>query len=92
MLSRLPEIANDSYLGDELVFRGGTCLHKLHVGAALRYSEDLDYVRRSEGGIKPLTKALTELGKRGGEWTSGPRSGPTRRCSFGRPSSRVAAG
>jgi predicted nucleotidyltransferase component of viral defense system len=28
LLSRLiVEIANDPYLGDELVFRGGTCLH-----------------------------------------------------------------
>ncbi len=30
LLSRLIiEIANDDYLGSELVFRGGTCLHKL---------------------------------------------------------------
>lgn len=30
VLSRLIiEIANDDYLGNELVFRGGTCLHKL---------------------------------------------------------------
>lgn len=28
LLSRLiVEIANDAYLGEELVFRGGTCLH-----------------------------------------------------------------
>lgn len=40
------EIADDSYLGDESVFRGGTCLHKLHLSPGLRYSEDLDYVRR----------------------------------------------
>ena len=32
----------DPYLGDELVFRGGTCLHKLYETGAARYSEDLD--------------------------------------------------
>jgi predicted nucleotidyltransferase component of viral defense system len=51
-LSRLTvEIAKDSLLGDELVIRGGTCLHKLHLAQPLRYSEDLDYVRRTRSGI-----------------------------------------
>ncbi len=58
------EIANDSYLGDELVFRGGTCLHKLHLSPGLRYSEDLDYVRRSTGGIGELLAALRSIGDR----------------------------
>lgn len=56
-------IASDNYLGDELVFRGGTALHKLHLASPLRYSEDLDYVRASAGGIGPLTRALTGLGE-----------------------------
>jgi predicted nucleotidyltransferase component of viral defense system len=44
LLSRLIcEISADPYLGDELVFRGGTCFHKLHLSPARRYSEDLDY-------------------------------------------------
>ena len=52
ILSRLIiEIANDNYLGEELVFRGGTCLHKLRLDPALRYSEDLDYVRRAFVGV-----------------------------------------
>ena len=43
LLTRLiVEIANDDYLGAELVFRGGTCLDKLHAPEAQRYSEDLD--------------------------------------------------
>ncbi|HUY60838.1 MAG TPA: nucleotidyl transferase AbiEii/AbiGii toxin family protein [Candidatus Dormibacteraeota bacterium] len=47
-MSRLiVEIANDPYLGEELVFRGGTCLHKLHLSPAQRWSEDLGYVRRN---------------------------------------------
>jgi predicted nucleotidyltransferase component of viral defense system len=45
MLSRLIiEIARNDLLGDELVFRGGTCLHKVHLPTPRRYSEDLDYV------------------------------------------------
>jgi len=65
VLSRLiVEIANDDYLGDELVFRGGTCLHKLHAPAPLRYSEDLDYVRSTGGGIRELTRAVTRIGNR----------------------------
>ena len=56
------EIANHPFLGEELVFRGGTALHKLHVAAPYRYSEDLDYVRVSAGGIGELTRALTDLG------------------------------
>jgi Nucleotidyl transferase AbiEii toxin, Type IV TA system len=65
LLSRLiVEIANDAYLGDELIFRGGTCLHKLRLVPGLRYSEDLDYVRTSAGGIGDLAKALRDIGER----------------------------
>ncbi len=65
LLSRLiVEIARDAYLGSELVFRGGTCLHKLHAAKAYRYSEDLDYVRRSGGGIGDLTRAVCAIGER----------------------------
>jgi predicted nucleotidyltransferase component of viral defense system len=52
-------IAADEYLGDELVFRGGTCLHKLHLHPARRCSEDLDYVRRTASGIGKVTKAIS---------------------------------
>jgi hypothetical protein len=63
LLSRLVcEIANHPYLGEELIFRGGTCLHKLHLSQARRYSEDLDYVRSSSGGIADFTRAVTDLG------------------------------
>ncbi|MGI8791834.1 MAG: nucleotidyl transferase AbiEii/AbiGii toxin family protein [Acidimicrobiales bacterium] len=65
LLSRvIVEIANDPYLGEELAFRGGTCLHKLHADAPYRYSEDLDYVRCSAGGIADLTRATTAIGER----------------------------
>lgn len=62
ILSRLiVEIANDPLLGTELAFRGGTCLHKLHLPTALRYSEDLDYVRTTEGPVGPIVDAIREL-------------------------------
>lgn len=64
LLSRLIiEIANHPYLGAELAFRGGTCLHKLHLDPPRRYSEDLDYVRSTAGGIRDITRALTDLGR-----------------------------
>jgi predicted nucleotidyltransferase component of viral defense system len=62
ILSRLMvEIANDDLLGPELAFRGGTCLHKLHFGEPARYSEDLDYVRRTKSGVKPILTALRAI-------------------------------
>ena len=65
LLSRLIiEIANDGYLENELVFRGGTCLHKLRVSPPLRYSEDLDYVRRTDGGMRSLIELLRTIGER----------------------------
>ena len=62
VLSRLIcEVASHPMLGDELVFRGGTCLHKLHLRQSLRYSEDLDYVRVTHGPIGPVLDALREV-------------------------------
>ena len=55
-------IARDDYRGDELVFRGGTCLHKLHLHPARRYSEDLDYVRTTAGGIGQVTGTISHIG------------------------------
>jgi predicted nucleotidyltransferase component of viral defense system len=64
LLSRaICAIATDPYLGGELLFRGGTALHKLHLPKALRYSEDLDYVRTTAGGIAQLTGTLLDLGR-----------------------------
>ncbi len=65
VLARLiVEIANHPLLGDELVFRGGTCLHKLVLPEPLRYSEDLDYVRASHGPIGDLLDAIREIADR----------------------------
>jgi predicted nucleotidyltransferase component of viral defense system len=62
VLSRLMiDIADHDLLGAELVLRGGTCLHKLHLSAPVRYSEDLDYVRRTRSAIGPYMGALREV-------------------------------
>ena len=57
------EIASDPLLGGELVIRGGTAYHKLFLPRPYRYSEDLDYVRTTAGGIGDITKRLTSLGR-----------------------------
>lgn len=65
VLSRLIiEIAKHPLLGDEMVFRGGTCLHKLVLPEPLRYSEDLDYVRASHGPIGPVLDAIRDIAGR----------------------------
>jgi predicted nucleotidyltransferase component of viral defense system len=62
ILSRLMvEIAGNELLGGELVMRGGTCLHKLHLPKPYRYSEDLDYVRRTASPIGPYLDQLREV-------------------------------
>jgi predicted nucleotidyltransferase component of viral defense system len=67
VLSRMiVEIANDALLGQELVFRGGSCFHKLWLDRPWRYSEDLDYVRTTAGGIGDILSALRSVGERVG--------------------------
>lgn len=64
LLSRaMIEIANDPLLGGELVLRGGTAFHKLFLPEPYRYSEDLDFVRTTGGGIGDVMKRLTALGR-----------------------------
>ena len=58
------EIANDDLLGEELSLRGGTAFHKLFLETPYRYSEDLDYVRSTEGGIGDVLDRLREIGER----------------------------
>ena len=48
-------------LRDELVFRGGTCLHQVHLDTPRRYSEDLDFVRRTHTGIGGVFDDLREV-------------------------------
>lgn len=52
------EIFSDAMLREELRFRGGTALNKLHFASPLRYSEDIDLVRTLNGPIGPILDRL----------------------------------
>jgi predicted nucleotidyltransferase component of viral defense system len=61
ILSRaIVEIFSNPFLAEQLAFRGGTALHKLFFAPAARYSEDIDLVRTSKGGIKEIIDALRD--------------------------------
>lgn len=55
----LVEIFNHHLLAEQLAFRGGTALFKLHLSPA-RYSEDIDLVQVQAGPIGPVMDALQE--------------------------------
>ncbi len=72
LLSRvIVEIYNHPGLRDELLFRGGTCLHQVRLPAPLRYSEDLDFVRRTHSAIGPVLDALRDVAATVGLTVSG---------------------
>ena len=54
-------VAAHPHLAARLVWRGGTCLHKLHLEHPLRYSEDLDYVLVGEAPHASIRDALGEV-------------------------------
>jgi len=61
ILSRLLiELYSSKIFSDNLIFRGGTALHKLFFKTPHRYSEDLDFVQIKAGHIGDV---LTELRK-----------------------------
>ena len=64
------EIATHPELRDRLAWRGGTCLHKLFLPVALRYSEDLDYVADNlsieENDMRTLRSGLRDVAERVG--------------------------
>src|SRR5437660_2883135 len=57
----LVELFNDSFLRDQLRFRGGTALNKLHFSKPLRYSEDIDLTRTTKGPVGPLLDHIREI-------------------------------
>lgn len=56
----LTEIFKDSFLAENLAFRGGTALHKLYLSPQPRYSEDIDLVQIKAGPIKPIIDKLRD--------------------------------
>ena len=57
----LVELFNDPFLRKELRFRGGTALNKLHFPKPLRYSEDIDLVRTTAGGIGLILDRVRDI-------------------------------
>lgn len=57
----LVELFNDAFLAEQLRFRGGTALNKLHFPKPLRYSEDIDLVTTTEGALKPLLDRVHDI-------------------------------
>jgi predicted nucleotidyltransferase component of viral defense system len=49
----LVELFDDPFLREQLRFRGGTALNKLHFPKPLRYSEDIDLTRTTKGPVGP---------------------------------------
>jgi len=57
----LIEVFSDTFLKENLAFRGGTALHKLYLNPAIRYSEDINLVQIKSGPIKPIINRLGEI-------------------------------
>lgn len=55
------EIFNDSYLAENMAFRGGTAIHKLFLNPQPRYSEDIDLVQIKS---MPIKETITRLQQR----------------------------
>jgi predicted nucleotidyltransferase component of viral defense system len=62
VLSRvLVEVFSNTTLGENLAFRGGTALYKLHFPSAWRYSEDIDFVQIQPGSIGVILSEIRRL-------------------------------
>jgi Nucleotidyl transferase AbiEii toxin, Type IV TA system len=55
----LVELYSHPVVAENLAFRGGTALFKLHLSPA-RYSEDIDLVQMMPGAIGPVMDAVQE--------------------------------
>ena len=71
----LVELFSQKVVAENLAFRGGTALHKLHLAPAARYSEDIDLVQVGDGQldhiIDAVRQALGFLGEPLPEWRGG---------------------
>jgi predicted nucleotidyltransferase component of viral defense system len=57
----LVQLFGDAFLREQLRFRGGTALNKLHFPKPLRYSEDIDLARTKDGASKPIWDHIHDL-------------------------------
>ncbi len=61
ILSRaICELYKNKHIQENLIFRGGTALHKLFFSHAGRFSEDLDFVQKSAGPIGDTVHAIRD--------------------------------
>jgi len=62
ILSRaLVELFSNQLLQEQLIFRGGTALHKLVLNKVKRYSEDIDFVQKQSGPIGPVLTTIRKI-------------------------------
>ncbi len=62
ILSRLlVELYSNKIIKNELLFRGGTALHKIFLSKPYRYSEDLDFVQINPGSIGPIISEIRKV-------------------------------
>jgi predicted nucleotidyltransferase component of viral defense system len=55
------ELFSDDFLREQLRFRGGTALNKLHFPKPLRYSEDIDLTRTKAGRIGQVLDRVRQI-------------------------------
>jgi predicted nucleotidyltransferase component of viral defense system len=71
ILSRmLCELYAESFVADNLIFRGGTALHKLYFPVAGRYSEDIDLVQIH---AQPIGKLIDAIRSKLDVWMGAPK-------------------
>jgi predicted nucleotidyltransferase component of viral defense system len=62
VLSRIiVELFSEPFLSENLLFRGGTAIHKLFLAPAVRYSEDIDLVQKQAVPIGEVMGKIREI-------------------------------
>jgi hypothetical protein len=61
----LVALFGDPVLNDQLRFRGGTALNKLHFSKPVRFSEDIDLTRTKAGGLAMCSTASAKSSSHG---------------------------
>lgn len=56
----LIELFSDTFLAENLAFRGGTAIHKLYLKPQVRYSEDIDLVQIKSGPFGQIADRIQE--------------------------------
>jgi predicted nucleotidyltransferase component of viral defense system len=57
----LIELYNNDIIKNNLLFRGGTALHKIYISPQVRYSEDIDFVQKYAGSIGNIMTVVRNI-------------------------------